>query len=120
MAGINRITGKPLDGVAHMFQSLQVIATTSRGTRVERRNFGNRLPRLVDRSISPLTLIDFYAELADVVREEPRFRLARMNLSEESDIPNGNPVFDIEGIYYPRGHLGDFTEARDVRGRIVL
>lgn len=121
MGGINRQTGKPLSGWDHVLQSINVIMTTRRGARVMRRQFGSTLPRLVDRSVSPNTLIDFFAAIADAIKDEPRFRLVKVELSEaDSDLPNGNPVFDISGIYYPRGHLGDLSEAQDVTGKVVL
>ncbi len=50
--------------------------------------------------------------------EEPRFRIIQMELADMTD--QGHAQFDIEGIYYPRGHLGDYSEARDARGRVIL
>lgn len=107
MAGLNRITGQLLEGWAHVEQSLKVLITTSLGSRVERRDIGSRLPRLVDAPISAHTLVDFYAATAGVVDKwEPRFRLTRVSMSEPE---NGHLTVDAEGIYFPRGHLGDFT-----------
>jgi len=120
MATLNRYTGGIVDGFDEVLQSLEVSFTTRRGTRVMRRQFGGDAPRLVDRAISALTLIDFYAAIADAIRDEPRFRLARMALVEDSNLSAGNPVFEIAGLFYPRGHLGDLSEVRDARGRVVL
>jgi phage baseplate assembly protein W len=107
MAGIDRTTGKMLDGWAHVEQSLKVLITTSLGSRVERRNIGSRLPRLVDSPISAHTLVDFYAATAGVIDKwEPRFRLNRVNMSQPE---TGHLLVDAEGIYFPRGHLGDFS-----------
>lgn len=120
MTSLNRHTGKVIDGFDEVLQSIEVILTTRKGTRAMRREFGSNLPRLVDRAMSPMTVIDFYAAIADALDQEPRFRLTRMDLVQDSDIPAGNPVFEIIGIWYPRGHLGDLSEARDARGRVVL
>jgi len=120
MATLDRQTGKLISGFDEVLQSLSIRLTTRRGTRIMRRHYGAELHKLVDRSLSPLTLIDYFAAIAEASRDEPRFRLVRSHLSEESDIPAGRPIFDIEGLYYPRGHLGDFSEVRDARGRIVL
>jgi hypothetical protein len=107
MAGLNRITGQLLDGWAHVEQSLNVLITTSLGSRVERRDIGSRLPRLVDSPISAHTLVDFYAATAGVIDKwEPRFRLTRVTMAEPE---NGHLSIVAEGIYFPRGHLGDFS-----------
>lgn len=106
--GIDRNTGRPLSGWPHVRQSLAVLFTTPKLSRVMRRNVGSAVPRLVDAPISPVTVIDFYAAIAQAVKDfEPRFRVARMRLSDATT--GGHATMDIEGVYYPRGHLGDFT-----------
>lgn len=73
-----------------------------------RRHVGADLTRLVDSPISPVNLINFFAGIAEAVDAfEPRFRLSRMKPTEETS--GGNLVIEIEGVYYPRGHLGDFS-----------
>lgn len=111
MAGIDRHTGKPIDGWAHVQQSLGVLFTTPRLSRVMRRHVGSNLARLVDEPISPVTVIKFYAAVAKATQDfEPRFRITRMRIDPESapTISAGGVTMDIEGVYYPRGHLGDF------------
>jgi phage baseplate assembly protein W len=122
MAGIDRNTGKRIDGWPEVAQSLQVLVSTRLRTRVMRRWFGSTLPRVVDHGIAPGVLIDYYAALAETFspRNEPRFRLARMRLSEDSDPKNGIAIFDYEGLYYPRGHLGDFSIVETARGTVAL
>jgi len=120
VATIDIKTGGLISGIDEVWQSINIILTTPRGTRVMRRHFGSDLPRLVDGGLSPLTLIDFFAAIADAIRAEPRFKVRQMKLSAESEITKGHAVFDLEGVYYPRGHLGDFSEARDARGSIVM
>lgn len=120
MTTLNRHTGGIVDGFDEVLQSIEVIFSTRKGTRVMRRDFGSDGPRLVDRAVAPLSLIDYYAAIADACRQEPRFRLAKMKLAEDSDVSAGAPIFDVEGLWYPRGHLGDFSEVRDASGRLVL
>jgi phage baseplate assembly protein W len=84
-----------------------VLITTALGSRVERRDVGSNLPRLVDAPISAANLIDFYAATAGVVDKwEPRFRIVRMRSEQPA---HGQLLLSAEGIYFPRGHLGDFT-----------
>lgn len=107
MAGLNRITGALLSGWAHVEQSVAVLITTALGSRVMRRDVGSKLPRLVDAPISPATLIDFYAATVGVIDKwEPRFRVNRMRAEQPT---HGHLILHAEGIYFPRGHLGDFT-----------
>lgn len=107
MAGVDRLTGKPLSGWDHLAQSLGVLFTTPRLSRVMRRHIGSNVPRLVDAPISPVTLIDVYAAIADAARYEPRFKVVRMAVTDATT--GGRLTIAIEGVYFPRGHLGDFT-----------
>jgi phage baseplate assembly protein W len=108
MAGLDRITGKPLDGWAHVAQSIAVLLTTPKASRVMRRHFGSDLPRLVDKPLSPATIVDFYAATAGAIGAfEPRFKIVRMKVGGAT--ANGELTLDCEGIYFPRGHLGDFS-----------
>jgi phage baseplate assembly protein W len=107
MAGMDRNTGKPLDGWAHVAQSIADLFTTPKGSRVMRRAFGASLPRLVDAPMSPATLIDFFAGAAKAIADfEPRFQVTQMRVA---DAAAGRLTVDCEGIYFPRGHLGDFS-----------
>ena len=108
MPGMDRHTGKALDGWPHVQQSLNVLLTTSRRSRVMRRAFGAGLPRRVDMPISPANVIDLYADVAAAITAyEPRFRVTRMRVPEAPVA--GEISILAEGIYYPRGALGDFS-----------
>lgn len=128
MAGLNRFTGKILDGWPHVEQSVGVIVTTALESRVMRRDFGSRLPRLVDAPISPATLIDFYAATAGAVAKwERRFRIVRMSIGRLEDgtpdtagIAAGRLALLADGIYFPRGHLGDFSISEPKRVTVPL
>jgi phage baseplate assembly protein W len=52
MIGVNNRTGKALDGMEHLKQSVQDILTTPLGTRVMRREYGSRLFELIDAPIN--------------------------------------------------------------------
>lgn len=128
MAGINRFTGKMLDGWAHVAQSIGVLITTALQSRVMRRDVGSGLPRLVDAPMSPATLIEFYAATAGAVRKyEPRFRIVRMNVARLEDgtpdiagVAAGRLGLFADGIYFPRGHLGDFSISEPKRVTVPL
>lgn len=127
MATIDRNTGVLIQGLDDVWQSVAVILATTIGTLVMARDFGGQMPRLVDRAINHLTLIEFYAAVPDAIgrinpealmAEEPRFRVVNMKLADMTS--DGNAVFEIDGLYYPRGHLGDFSEVRDASGKVIV
>ncbi|MCW2248294.1 phage baseplate assembly protein W [Azospirillum fermentarium] len=105
MQGMNAVTGGRADGVRHLLQSIRAIITTPIGTRIHRRDFGSRVPFLIDAPINAATIIEIYAGVAEALdRWEPRFALSRIIL--ESAAP-GRVEMTIEGIYRP--------ENRDIR-----
>jgi len=96
MNGINASTGKALSGADHIKQSVRDILTTRIGTRVMRRDYGSRLPELVDNPMSEALKADLFAESAEALaRWEPRFRLDRVYL--ESASAEGRIIIGIEG-----------------------
>lgn len=96
-SGTNANTGKPLDGAAHLKQSIRDILTTRIGTRVMRREYGSRLPELVDNPMGELLEMELIAATAEALeRWEPRFKLERCFVSSLSE--SGNIVIDLEGL----------------------
>ncbi|RSZ56148.1 phage baseplate protein [Massilia atriviolacea] len=103
MDGINANTGKRLGGLAHLRQSIRDILTTPTGTRVMRRDYGSRLPRLVDAPINSDTILEMYAATAEALRiNEPRFRLHKALIVNA--VP-GRIEIDLTGDYLPEGRL---------------
>lgn len=115
MAGFDRKTGRPLSGWDHTQQSLRVLITTDLGERVMRYRLGGRTGSLLDRPGNALTVVDHFVAIQEAIEPrlvngfqygEPRFDLARI-------VPRGDQsglfTFELVGLYYPRGHLGDFS-----------
>src|SRR5690606_7730535 len=112
MTGVDRTNGRPLEGFAHVVQSIDVIFSTSIGERVMRRHFGSSAPILLGRLMTANTVLRFF-HLVAVALEiwEPRFKIARVSAVDRGpeQIRLGRAAFLIEGEYRPRGHLGDPT-----------
>ncbi|MCP4103294.1 MAG: phage baseplate protein, partial [Lentisphaerae bacterium] len=85
MTGIDKTTGRYLSGLDHLKQSITDILTTPIGSRVMRREYGSRLPRLVDAPLNSSTLVDLYSATAEALqRWEPRFKLTEVTTNTAS------------------------------------
>lgn len=102
LRGMNRNTGKALSGIDHLKQSIQDILSTPVGTRVMRRDYGSRLPELVDNPMNELTKVELFAATAEALtRWEPRIAVERVFVSSASDA--GKLVLDLEGKHLVDG-----------------
>ena len=84
MNGMDASTGKPLDGTAHLAQSIKDILTTPLGSRVMRRDYGSLLFALLDQPINGALRLLLHAATAIAIRRwEPRLKLTRVTLEGE-------------------------------------
>jgi len=101
MRGIDSKTGKALSDIGHLRQSIKDVLTTRIGTRVMRREYGSRLPELIDAPVNSDTILDIYAATAEALqRWEPRFRLLSVAVS---DAQPGKVALSLTGVYLPDG-----------------
>lgn len=117
MAGIDRTTGKPLDGWPHVVQSLIVLFTTGYGARLMRRYFGSDVPRLLGANLTRRTVLLFVGALIVAVDLwEPRARVRKIDVDRGANSPEnlrlGHFAMTVRCAFFPRGHLGDFTPAQ--------
>jgi phage baseplate assembly protein W len=97
MRGMSRATGKYLDDLEHLKQSIVDILTTPVGSRVMRREYGSNLFYLVDRPINREFVQQIYAAVADAIeRWEPRFDLKKITVDEVKD---GRITLSLSGVY---------------------
>jgi len=101
MKGMNRTTGKPLDGVEHLKQSIRDIMMTAPETRVMRREYGCGVRDLVDAPLNGRTLTTFYAAAAAALDKfEPRLRVSRVYGEIDQ---TGDFILTVEGFYKHNG-----------------
>lgn len=101
MVGMDRWTGAPLRGLAHLKQSIGDILGTRRGTRRERPEYGS-----VDLPITRGWISSAQAEAARAIgRWEPRIKLDRVAALAVVD---GRVTFEI------RGHVDGKAEIFEV------
>lgn len=100
MIGMDRRTGQPLSGLAHLKQSIEDILTTPLGSRRMRPEYGSRLRRMVDLPVTEGWKGAVQAEVARAIgRWEPRIRLQS---AQVVSVLGGNVTFLLRGVY-----LGD-------------
>lgn len=81
MRGMDRVTGRAIEGEAHLRQSIADILTTPVGTRVMRRDYGSLLAELIDQPANGSTQVRLFGAVAmALMRWEPRIRLGRVQL----------------------------------------
>jgi phage baseplate assembly protein W len=117
--GLSADGGRTLTDWGHVEQSVRRILTTPLGTRVMRRDFGSRLFDFIDAKMTPRTALSMFSAAAEAIETwEPRFRVygAKVVSTEVS----GEIDLMLFGLYFPRGHLGDYTVVEDASIRTAL
>jgi uncharacterized protein len=108
--GLSRTDGQVLVGWPHVAQSITTIVTTELGERVQRRDFGARVPGLIDRPQNEETILDFFITIAEAL--EPRFvegsiygepRFILVAVTADMSTP-GYISLGLTGDYLPDGH----------------
>jgi len=100
MIGLDRRTGQPLSGVAHLKQSIEDILTTPIGSRRMRPEYGTTLRRYVDLPVNDGWKSSVQAEVARALgRWEPRLKLERVRVVA---VVGGQITLSLSGAY-----LGD-------------
>lgn len=102
MIGMNRHTGRKIEGAAHLAQSIHDILTTPKGSLVMLRDYGSDLPDVIDQPLNGETMIDAYLATADALDLwEPRIDLARIELVAAHAGYAEFELYDAEGNVIP-------------------
>lgn len=109
-SGVDRWTGRPVSGWAHVVLSIEAILSTPFGSRVMRRWVGSLIPQMLGENLVPETLLRFFTALYAALAFEPRFALTKIDiLSSVDELRAGRLRMELQGVYRPRAHLGDYT-----------
>ncbi|MBO6755750.1 MAG: hypothetical protein JJ902_05455 [Roseibium sp.] len=99
-----------------MVQSVWIILTTELGSRVERRDFGAIIPKLIDQPQNQEIVVNFIMAVAEALEPrwvngawygEPRFHISRVRVDVAEP---GQVAIMIVGDYFPLGHLRDYSQ----------
>lgn len=97
MRGMQAGTGRPIDGLAHLRQSIVDILTTPVGSRIKRRQYGSHLFDLIDQPFNGVTRMRLFGAVATALaRWEPRLKLTGLKLTA-GDVA-GAFVLRLEGV----------------------
>lgn len=97
MIGMDRRTGQPITGVAHLKQSVEDILTTPLGSRRMRPEYGSKLRRMVDLPVTEGWKSAVQAEVARALgRWEPRLKLQQVQVRS---VLGGQVQMVLSGIY---------------------
>lgn len=122
--GVNRKTGKICQGWEHTEQSMEVIFATRFHERVLRRWVGSFVPHILGESaVKRIFTRFFWAIVSAIDLWEPNYRIKQVHVmgnalngvtpDQRIDAAGllriGEVIFRQEGVWMPRGHLGDFT-----------
>ncbi|WP_095162636.1 GPW/gp25 family protein [Pseudomonas sp. Irchel 3F5] len=100
MIGMDRRSGQPVSGLAHLRQSIEDILTTPLGSRRMRPEYGSQLRRYVDLPVNEGWKSAVQAEVArSLGRWEPRLKLERVRVTA---VVGGQITLQLTGQY-----LGD-------------
>jgi len=93
---MNANTGKKLEGLEHLKQSIIDILTTPIGSRIMYRDYGSRLFELVDRPVNRDFTLEIYAAVAEALQKwERRLKLEKVKIEE---VKEGKVIISLAGI----------------------
>lgn|GEM_PF-232694 len=119
--GVNRETGRLLQGWEHVEQSMKVIFATPFHERILRRWVGSYVPYILGETyVARIVTRFFWAISVSIDLWEPNYRIKQVFymgdalskwspkiLDAVGEYRLGHGIFRTEGVYRPRAHLGD-------------
>jgi phage baseplate assembly protein W len=119
--GVNRNTGRMLQGWEHVEQSMLVIFATPFHERILRRWVGSYVPYILGETyVARIVTRFFWAIAVSIDLWEPNYRIKQVHymgdalanwspktLDAVGEYRLGHGIFRTEGVYRPRAHLGD-------------
>ncbi|NWA25767.1 GPW/gp25 family protein [Pseudomonas gingeri] len=103
MIGMDRRTGQPISGLAHLSQSIEDILGTPLGSRRMRPEYGSKLRRFVDLPVNAGWKSAVQAEVARAIgRWEPRLKLKQVRVLA---VVSGRIDLELTGDYLGESRL---------------
>ena len=117
--GIDRVTGKPLVGFAHVRQSVEVILATLLTERFMLLDFGFKGVRHIGKNLVAPEVLAIYRDVRNATRKwEPEYDITRFMLARAE--ATGLLALGTAGTYYPEGRFGNFQIKEPVTATFTL
>ena len=98
MKGMCAKTGKVLEGLAHLEQTVTDILSTPAGSRLERRSYGSDIPELIDQPDTPSTRIRIFSAAAHALSLwVPRLRITSIHMVSLGSESKGKALLQFDG-----------------------
>ena len=118
-AGVDRVTGKPLTGYAHLEQCVAFIVQSMRGDVVMLYDLGADVDREIGRNMHRGMLLSLYSRIiTSIHRWELEYRVRK--IAAVALERTGGLSIAIEGVYYPEGRFGNYKLAEPTALNIPL
>lgn len=96
MIGMDKHTGKRIDGLDELRQGVADVLATPLNSLPHHRDYGSRLFQLIDGPVDQRFLVEIYQAVAEALyRWRPDFGLQRVELAE---VRVNGPVFNLYGF----------------------
>lgn len=101
MQGMNINTGRSIEDMEHLRQSITNILSTPIGSRIMRRDYGSRLFKRLDAPLTGELLAEIYADVVEALFSyEPRFEVTNVSVVS---MDQGHLILDVTGKYLITG-----------------
>ena len=91
---MSRTTGRHINKIEHIQQSIQDILTTPIGSRIMRREYGSLLPQLIDAPTNATTLLQLKVAAATAIMQwEDRIKINNIHINH---VGNGKAIIGLE------------------------
>ena len=98
---MNINTGRSIEDMEHLRQSITNILSTPIGSRVMRRDYGSRLFKRLDAPLTGELLAEIYADVVEALFSyEPRFEVTNVSVVS---MDQGHLILDVTGKYLITG-----------------
>lgn len=98
---MNINTGRSIEDMEHLRQSITNILSTPIGSRIMRREYGSRLFKRLDAPLTGELLAEIYADVVEALFSyEPRFEVTNVSVVS---MDQGHLILDVTGKYLVTG-----------------
>jgi hypothetical protein len=114
---MDRWTGRPIDNLESVYQSVEILLSTPIGSRVMVRQYGGGVAELLGRALTPPLFLAWRQLIGTAIDLwEKRLKVRRVSVTGSAEaLRRGHAGLVIEADYRPRAYQGDMRVDRSLR-----